>query len=134
MSAGGLLERSAEDELDAMFAALASEPRRAIIQHLTAGGTTTPALGEHFEFSKQALNRHLVALEDAGLVRRRLIGRVHEVRLDPGRLDAVTAWAETIRHAWSSNLDRLADVLDELSVSASPLEDEAHEPDEGAPR
>ncbi len=134
MTATGLLVRAADDELDATFAALASEPRRAIIRHLTAGGTTTPALGEHFAFSKQALNRHLVALEDAGLVRRRLVGRVHEVRLDPGRLDAVTAWAETIRQAWSSNLDRLGDVLDDLAAGSTMPGGAVGEPDEGARR
>ncbi|MEL6892463.1 MAG: helix-turn-helix domain-containing protein [Actinomycetota bacterium] len=105
--------------LDAMFSALSSGPRREIISHLTAGAITTPELGAHFAFSKQALNRHLVALEDAGLVRRELIGRVHVVRLEPAPLTELTEWADTVRTAWNTNLDRLGDVLAELEEEES---------------
>ena len=97
--------------LDALFSALASAPRREIVTHLTSGPTTTPEIGRRFDFTKQALNRHLVALEDAGLIERRLAGRVHTVALVPGRLEGVTDWADEIRAAWEANLDRLGAVL-----------------------
>ncbi len=102
-----------EPGLDALFSALASAPRREIVSHLADGPTTTPEIGRRFDFTKQALNRHLVALEDAGLIERRLDGRVHTVQLVPGRLSGVTNWAHEIREAWNANLDRLGAVLAE---------------------
>ncbi len=107
---------TADAELDALFAALASGPRRAIVAHLTTGPATTPELGRRFDFSKQALNRHIVALEGTGLIERRLDGRVHTIALVPERLDGVTHWTDHIRAAWSGNLDRLGAVLDEMDM------------------
>ena len=109
---------SREDELDALFAALASGPRRAIVAHLTTGPSTTPELGRRFPFSKQALNRHIVALEDIGLIERRLDGRVHTIALVPDRLAGVTEWTDHIRSAWSGNLDRLGAVLDDMEENS----------------
>ena len=106
-------------ELDDLFRALASEPRRRIVDHLTAGPTTTPRLGEHFRFSKQALNRHLVTLEDAGLVERSRVGRVDRVALVPDRLDGLTRWVDQVQLAWEDNLDRLGAVLAELEATES---------------
>lgn len=101
-------------DLDSLFAVLASEPRREIVMHLATGPTTTPEIGRRFSFSKQALNRHIVALEQAGLVERELDGRVHRVALVPDRLDGVNQWTGRIQAAWSENFDRLGAVLAEM--------------------
>ncbi len=105
---------TATPDLDALFRALASEPRRQIVGHLSAGATTTPDLGRRFDFTKQALNRHVVALEEVGLVARRRKGRVDHVALVPERLVELTSWADHIRAAWEGNLDRLGAVLEQL--------------------
>ncbi|MEO1057816.1 MAG: helix-turn-helix domain-containing protein [Actinomycetota bacterium] len=110
---------SATDQLDELFGALASAPRRDIVTALTEGPVTTPQLGERFGFSKQALNRHVRELERCGLVRRRLDGRVHTLALEPDRLAPLTEWASLIATAWEANLDRLGAVLDEASRSRS---------------
>jgi DNA-binding transcriptional ArsR family regulator len=94
------------------FDALASEARREIVARLAHGPSTTPEIGRRFGFSKQALNRHLVVLEDVGLLARTLVGRVHELRLVPTPLDEVSSWIETVRSAWGANLDRLGQVLE----------------------
>ena len=126
--------------LDALFSALASAPRREIVSHLADGPTTTPEIGRRFDFTKQALNRHLVALEDAGVIERRLDGRVHTVHLVPGRLGGVTDWAHEIRVAWSANLDRLGAVLAEQDPDgdrpddpADDLDDQNDDPTQEAP-
>lgn len=99
--------------LDPVFDALASEHRRRIVDHLAVRPLDTPTLGAKFNMSKQALNRHIVVLEDAGLIERRLQGRVHELRLIADPLDGVSDWVSQIRRGWQANLDRLADVLEE---------------------
>ena len=101
-------------ELDDVFGALASTARRRIVAHLTSGPATAPDIGRQFAFSKQALSRHLFVLEQAGIVERRLDGRVKRIALVPHRLTAVTRWSDDVIAAWSANLDRLALVLGDL--------------------
>lgn len=97
---------------DLVFDALANVARRDIVARLSLGRATTPDLGRDFEISKQALSRHLGVLEDAGLIKRRLRGRVHELELVPGQLEGMSRWVAIVRENWSLNFDRLASVLE----------------------
>ena len=97
--------------LDLIFDALASEPRREIVAKLSAGSLLTPQIGRGFGFSKQALSRHVAVLESAGLVRRTVRGRVHDLTLVRAPLTEVTGWLDEIERGWQASLDRLDAVL-----------------------
>jgi predicted transcriptional regulator len=97
--------------LGLVFDALANEPRRGMVARLARGPMTTPEIGRHFGFSRQALNRHVSILEDAGLIRRTLNGRVHEVTLVRSSLDEMAEWVSIVRRGWEGNLDRLGTLL-----------------------
>lgn len=97
--------------LGLVFDALANAPRREMVVRLARGSMTTPEIGRHFGFSRQALNRHVSILEDAGVIQRTLTGRVHEVRLVRGSLDEMADWVSIIRRGWEGNLDRLGEIL-----------------------
>jgi ArsR family transcriptional regulator len=56
-------------QLDRIFDALASRPRREILAYLSKASLTTTELAERFEMSTPAISRHLSVLENAGLVR-----------------------------------------------------------------
>ena len=56
-------------QLDRIFDALASRPRREILAYLSKAELTTTELSERFEMSTPAISRHLSVLENAGLVR-----------------------------------------------------------------
>jgi DNA-binding transcriptional ArsR family regulator len=56
-------------QLDRIFDALASRPRREILAFLSKQELTTTELAERFEMSTPAISRHLSVLENAGLVR-----------------------------------------------------------------
>jgi DNA-binding transcriptional ArsR family regulator len=56
-------------QLDRIFGALASRPRREILAFLSKQELTTTELAERFEMSTPAISRHLSVLENAGLVR-----------------------------------------------------------------
>ena len=99
--------------LDRTLDALANDQRRRIVDRLVEGPLDTPALGADFAMSKQALNKHLVQLEDAGLIERRRHGRVHEIRLRAEPLDELTTWVSRVRLGWESSLDRLGRLLEE---------------------
>jgi DNA-binding transcriptional ArsR family regulator len=56
-------------QLDRVFDALASRPRREILAYLSKAELTTTELAERFSMSTPAISRHLSVLENAGLVR-----------------------------------------------------------------
>ena len=55
-------------DLDHVFAALASKPRRAILTYLSETEFTTSELAQRFDFATPTISRHLSVLENAGLV------------------------------------------------------------------
>ena len=63
------------EDLDAVFHALSSEPRRAMLDALTTGERTVGDLAAPFEMSLAGVSKHLKVLEGAGLVQRRTEGR-----------------------------------------------------------
>jgi len=86
-----------EDELDRAFAALADPARRAIIARLSRGPATVNELAEPFQMSKQAVSKHIQVLEHAALVTRTRDAQRRPVHLNPGRLEALTAWIDRYR-------------------------------------
>ncbi|HEX3370277.1 MAG TPA: metalloregulator ArsR/SmtB family transcription factor [Candidatus Cybelea sp.] len=97
--------------LDRVFAALANHERRTMLRQLRRGPVETPVIAASFDFSKQALSRHLAVLEEAGLIDRTARGRMHSVSLAPRPLDDVSAWISELRRGWQSSLERLDRVL-----------------------
>ena len=70
-----------------MFAALGDDTRLHLVARLSAGGPQSiVALTDSVEVSRQAVTKHLVALEEAGLVRSSKDGRERIWELDPRRL------------------------------------------------
>jgi DNA-binding transcriptional ArsR family regulator len=97
--------------LDAVFAALADPTRRRILERLARGEQSAGALGSGFPISQPAISKHLKVLEEAGLLKRRIDGRVHHLRLSPRRMQSALAWLETQRRFWNASFDRLDDYL-----------------------
>ena len=68
--------------LNRTFAALADPTRRQILAHLARGDRRVTDLARPHNMSLPAVSKHLRVLENAGLLRRRRYGRVHEMRLE----------------------------------------------------
>jgi len=109
-----LSDNLSDDELDAMFSALADPTRRSIVAHLTKGEATVNELAEPFAMSVQAVSKHIQVLERAGLISRSRHRQTRPCRLDPDALRAATDWIEDQRKVWSERLDRLGDHLTDL--------------------
>ena len=62
-------------QLDRVFDALASRPRREILAYLSKAELTTSELAERFSISAPGISRHLSVLENAGLVQSRREGQ-----------------------------------------------------------
>lgn len=72
---------------------------------------TTPEVGRHFGFTKQALSRHVDVLEGAGLIKTTVRGRVHHLSLAPAPLDGIERWVVQLRNGWARSLERLDAVM-----------------------
>ena len=98
--------------LDQTFAALADPTRRQILAHLAKGDRRVTDLARPHDMSLPAVSKHLRVLENAGLLRRRRHGRVHEMQLNAEPLKNAAQWVEEYRKFWEGSLDRLAAYLE----------------------
>jgi DNA-binding transcriptional ArsR family regulator len=69
-------------QIDRLFDALASAPRRKMLAFLSAGELTTSELAERFGMSAPTVSRHLSVLENAGLVSAERRGQFVYYRLE----------------------------------------------------
>jgi len=103
------------DPLDRTFHALGDGTRRRMLALLTRRGECTAGeLGAPFAIAQPTASKHLAVLERAGLVARRVEGRVHHFRMDPAPLDEARAWIARHRDYWEATLDRLGEALGEI--------------------
>jgi DNA-binding transcriptional ArsR family regulator len=97
--------------LDATFAALADPTRRDILARLALGDATVGDIAAPYDMSLNATSKHLRVLENAGLVTRRVEGRVHRISLNPEPLRTASEWLEIYRAFWENRLDALEQFL-----------------------
>jgi DNA-binding transcriptional ArsR family regulator len=102
--------------LNRTFAALADPTRRRLLARLAGGERCVTDLASRHCMSLAAVSKHLRVLENAGLIRRRRCGRVHQLKLDAAPMKAAGQWIEEYRHFWEASLDRLDQYLKELQV------------------
>ena len=96
---------------DRIFGALAHETRRDILARLTRGECSVGELADAYHMSLNAVSKHVKALEDAGLVSRRVDWRVHYISLNPEPLREAHQWLELYRAFWENRLDALEQFL-----------------------
>lgn len=58
-----------------VFKALASEPRRRMLNHLAGGPMTVGEIADKFEMELPSISKHLAILREAGLIRQQKRGQ-----------------------------------------------------------
>ena len=102
----------AEEQVDAIFAALADPTRRAVLRALaTSGQATATQLSTQFPVSRQAVAKHLGALSDAGLVSTQRQGRELFYALQPAPLGDALDWITDVGAEWDDRLKSLRTYL-----------------------
>ncbi|MDQ4212899.1 helix-turn-helix domain-containing protein [Microbacterium capsulatum] len=111
-----------EDELDAVFGALAHPVRRAVLHEVASPDRPEAMtdLAERLDLSPQALNKHLSTLERAHLITRVKHGRATSAQANPEVLDSAKDWIVTMTDYWNAQLDSLQLYIDSLR---KPTED-----------
>ena len=99
------------ERLETVFSALSDPTRLALLDRLAQGEATVMELAAPFAVSQPAISRHLMVLEQAGLISRRVDGSKRPCRLEPKGLEAIDPWLEMMRKAFSQNYRRLDTLL-----------------------
>jgi ArsR family transcriptional regulator, cadmium/lead-responsive transcriptional repressor len=98
----------------AVFEALGDPTRREVMRRLAQDGPASATqLAADLPVSRQAVAKHLAALEDAGLVEGEREGRERRFRLTPAPLSEAAAWMADVGAEWDQRLRRLRRRLSE---------------------
>ncbi len=101
-------------EAAAAFAALGDETRLRIVARLCGGGPLSIArLSAGARISRQAITKHLQALEKAGIAHSARAGRERIWELRTARLAEVRGYLDQISRQWDEALGRLRAFVEE---------------------
>ncbi len=103
-----------QPNLDAAFAALSDATRRGVLEQLGQAEASITELADRFQMTLTGVKKHVVVLEQAGLVTTEKIGRVRTCRLGARRLEEEAAWIESYRQLWAARFDDLDTVLEDM--------------------
>lgn len=97
------------DEMDAVFAALASRPRRRILDILKKEpGCNVNRVAEFFDMGRIAVMKHLAVLEEANLVVSEKVGRERQLWFNPVPVQMIyDRWTTEFSAYWAGDLTRL---------------------------
>jgi len=102
------------DRAAPLFAALGDPTRLQLVARLCDGGPQSIVrLSEGAEVTRQAITKHLQALEDAGLVRSARTGRERVWTLQPKRLEDAGRYLDEISAQWDAAIGRLRRYVEE---------------------
>src|ERR1700751_5925940 len=106
-----MVEHSQPARLDSIFSALADPTRRAILRGLARRPATIKEIARPFPVSLNAISKHVMVLERAGLLRRQIRGREHYCWIEPRPLREADAWLQQYRQFWELRLEALEQYL-----------------------
>jgi ArsR family transcriptional regulator, cadmium/lead-responsive transcriptional repressor len=90
---------------DELWSAIGDPSRRRVLDLLVSNGEVSASwLAGRVPFSRQMVSKHLVVLEEAGLIRRRKQGREVLYQVEAGRLDQATRAMTDIAAQWDRRL------------------------------
>ncbi len=93
---------------DDLWSAIGDPTRRTMIDLLLAGGPgTATSLSEQLPVTRQAVSKHLVVLDRAGLVHAAPVGRERHYRVDEAQLARAVAQLTSVGTTWDARLRRI---------------------------
>lgn len=110
------------DGLNALFDALASEHRRAIIYALALGPKSISQLANMRSLSLPAIHKHIRVLEDARMIRRRKSGRTNFLALEREPLRLLQSWIDQFNPYWGDESESLENYITYLSSTRTKKE------------
>ncbi len=110
-----MVERKLDEvALSEILKATSDPTRRSILTSLVQEGPTRVTdLAAYYRMSLNSVSKHIKVLEAAGLVSRRMEGRVHWISAELSRVAMVDVWFKQLRSIWELRLERLETLLSE---------------------
>lgn len=100
----------APDPLSLTLKAAGDPTRRAILTHLAQEGPARVTdIAARFDISLNAVSKHIMVLEKAGLVTRQTKWREHLIEVNLAPLTQAFRWFQDLRSIWDLRLDALED-------------------------
>ncbi len=78
-----------------------------MVERLARGSMSVGEIAQGFAISQPGISKHVRVLEEAGLLKREVVGRVHHCTIDRKAMETASAWFEQQRRFWNATLDRL---------------------------
>jgi DNA-binding transcriptional ArsR family regulator len=101
-----------QNQVTAIFAALADPTRRRILVRLSQRGETpVTILARPFRISPPGFSKHLSVLERACLIERNRKGRLHLIRTRAAGMKEAQKWMAQCAAFWDSKFDQLDELL-----------------------
>ena len=100
-----------DEVVDRLFHALADSTRRDILRRCMGGEPSVSRLADVYPMSFAAVQKHVVVLERAGLVRKERRGREQLVRTDGDAVGRAREVLDELEATWRGRVDRMADLL-----------------------
>ncbi len=111
------------DDLSRVFDALANEHRREIVQLLALQPRSISRLAELRGLSLPAIHKHVRVLEEAGMVRRRKLGRTNFLALEREPLVRLQDWTGQFHAWWGTDHETLENYLESLQRDPTATEE-----------
>jgi ArsR family transcriptional regulator, cadmium/lead-responsive transcriptional repressor len=103
---------------DDLWSAVGEPTRRRMLDLLlTEGGSTSTKLSEQLPVTRQAVAKHLAALERVGLVRGMPAGRERRYEVDQAQLARAVAQLSTVGATWDARLQRIKRIAERIQRS-----------------
>ena len=100
-----------KDDLCHTFYALADANRREILELVAKSPRRISELSRRFAISFPAVSKHIRILEQAGFVKRKVVGREHRIAIQQKSMNKAFQWINDHRKLWEERLDRLDEYL-----------------------
>ena len=100
-----------DEAVDHLFHALADATRRDILRRSVGGELSVSRLAGAYPMSFAAVQKHVAALERAGLVTKERRGREQLVRTDPDAVGQARQALDQLEMAWRGRVDRMSHLL-----------------------
>jgi len=85
-----------------------------MLGRVAVSARTVSELAEPFQMSLAAASKHIKVLENAGLLKRTVHGRIHICSLDPRPLAEARNWLRFYEQFWSGRLDAMDAVIQKI--------------------
>jgi DNA-binding transcriptional ArsR family regulator len=100
-----------DEQVDALFHALADRTRRDILRRSLAGEYSVSTLASHYDMSFAAVQKHVAVLERAGLVTKRRAGREALASGEVTAVRSVSSLLDELEQIWRGRISRIDDLL-----------------------